>query len=428
MMPGALAGGLRIQSIAVSADRVVLEAAGSTVAGRYLICGRSSMAVHDRYRRRPHDLPWRGHQVRLVVTVRRFRCRNLGCARRTFTEDLGDTRPARAQRTASATDLLIRFAHTTGGEAGSRLARASGVPIGPDTLLRLLRTTAAPELPAPRVLGIDNLCLRRSRTYATIFVDLETHHSIDLCLGRDAAVVAEWLREHPGVEIVARDGAEAYAKSVRVGAPKALHVADRFYFVQNASAALDDLLQSCRRRVEIIAATATLPATSPTVDPTPLSPWKQRQVSWHALYEGNEVIEHPIDQFGAGRGERLPMTYEQQCAGMRSVEPERHPASLRVIAPPSLSQRGTSRGRRVNDRTDGRPGCLFGATLRTRSDDAHRPRGGTGPRSNRAGVRSRRLRPVAGHGGTMWRWRTARVRLTWGCDRRSSNVGETSLA
>jgi hypothetical protein len=136
-----------------------------------------SSCIHNRYTRRPIDLPWRGRQARLVVTVRRFRCLNSMCKRFSFAEDFGAALPHYARRIQEATDLLVGLALHAGGEEGARLSGRAGVRNSPDTVLRLIRRLPVPESPTPHVLGVDDLTLRRRYS---LMVDLETSFQVGI--------------------------------------------------------------------------------------------------------------------------------------------------------------------------------------------------------------------------------------------------------
>ena len=130
---------IAIRLIRLDRGSIVLEAHRLIHRGRCPTCGVTSARMHDRYQRHPIDLPWRACCVQVALAIRRFCCDNRNCQRRTFAENFGPPLLPRARRTTNAGTLLLNLAETAGGEAGARLARATGLSVSPDTLLRLLR-------------------------------------------------------------------------------------------------------------------------------------------------------------------------------------------------------------------------------------------------------------------------------------------------
>ncbi|MER5914250.1 ISL3 family transposase [Streptomyces sp. NPDC001982] len=228
-------------------------------------CGVFASRVKGTAVTRPRDLPYGESRLQFLWHKRRWYCREAGCSRRSFTEQIPQI-PAGARLTArlrGAAGRRIRDAGSTVIQAARDLHLSW--PTVVDAFRVQAREVTVEPLPEVKVLGIDET--RRGKTkwvqdpetgkwqlvrdrWHTGFVDaLGAGGLLGQVEGRTVADVLAWLSTtglewRKSIRYVAIDMSATYRAAVRTGLPGAVVVVDHFHVVQLAN----KMLSQVRRR------------------------------------------------------------------------------------------------------------------------------------------------------------------------------------
>jgi transposase len=256
------------------------------------VCGTVSRTIHSYYRRKPQDLPCVGRPLRLVLTVKKFFCRETSCARKIFAERLPDLIEVSSRLTKRLRAAVQDIGFATCGKGGERLSAKLGIEISDATLLQSLFLIALPPIGKLEVVGIDDWSYRRGKRYGSILVDLKSHKIVDLLPDREAESVRLWLSAHPEVDIVSRDRGAVYVDGATRGAPQAIQVCDRWHLCKNIGDAVEAFLIRARIRL-----------------PEPPSPQTPKQAN--APVPLLDSTATPSQKSGEGRWSRKAELYQQ---------------------------------------------------------------------------------------------------------------------
>lgn len=280
--------GKRVEGCIERSGKLLVQARSVVRAAPCPSCRCWSRSLHGCYWRHLAERPILDKPLVLHVETRRFKCMNIDCPRRTFSEDLYALAGRHQRRTRSHAKALVALARALGGEAAARLAAELGMAVSPDTILSQLRHSAHIRgVPEPRVVGIDDWAISRGHRYGTIIVDLERRAPIDVLEGREATGVADWLRAHPSIKIVARDRAGAYSEAVETALPAAQQVSDRWHLLANLRDHVERMLQRLGPQMR-------LAAQQVVVDEATLGqqgrPWRSGLLAWQRLSDDRRAL------------------------------------------------------------------------------------------------------------------------------------------
>jgi transposase len=241
--------GMHVERIQITEDGLVIEIEASHPTSCCPLCAQPSDSIKTHYRRVLRDAPCAGRQVQLVLTVRKFYCRNLYCPQKVFAERLPAFVEPWARMTIRCSQHITSIGLATCGKGGTRLAARLGLQPTRPTILRRIMDLPDAFTSSVVYLGIDDFSFRRGYRFGTILVNLESHRVVDLLPDRRVETAAEWMLHQPDLAVISRDRGGEYASAAREGAPQAIQCADRFHIVKNLTEAVQVLLARCQAKI-----------------------------------------------------------------------------------------------------------------------------------------------------------------------------------
>lgn len=223
-----------------------IEVAPTTRLPRCSGCGTRQRRVYDRRSRTWRHLDFAGMRVELRYDLRRIDCGRCGIVSEAvpwaehdsrFTRDFEDHVAYLAQRTdQSSVSSSMRIAWRT---VGSIVERVVGRRRDGDLLDDL------------ECIGVDELSYRRHHEYVTVVVDHIRQRVVWVAEGKNSATLGRFFDDlgterAAKLKVVTVDMSAAYVQTVKVRAPRATLVFDRFHVQRLVQDALDQV-----RRAEV---------------------------------------------------------------------------------------------------------------------------------------------------------------------------------
>ncbi|KMT50232.1 hypothetical protein TU51_04230 [Bacillus cytotoxicus] len=204
-------------------------------------CGKISSRVHSRYTRFLQDLAIQQTSIHLQLQVKKFFCDSPACSTRIFTERFAWLQSYQ-RKTNRLQEILQKIVLSTNCTTASKVTESLGFQTSHDTFLRLLYKMEPPTYQNLFNIGIDDFAFKKRNRYGTLIIDQDTRRPITILESCTKEEVVEWLKQHPTIQIVSRDGSISYASAISEALPHAQQVADRWHILKELLGAVKESL------------------------------------------------------------------------------------------------------------------------------------------------------------------------------------------
>lgn len=174
-------------------------------------CGTQSKQQHSFYTRKLQDLYVGIQHVQIHLQSRKWFCAEAFCTQQIFTERFTWLQPY-ARKTERLQQLLRQLVFSMSCRQAESVTQPYLRRVSHDSFLQLIRSTTI-ELPYTTAIGIDDFAFRKGADYGTLICDLNTHQPLAILNGRTSELVETWLKAHPHLQTINRDGSKTYREA-----------------------------------------------------------------------------------------------------------------------------------------------------------------------------------------------------------------------
>src|SRR5436305_9100538 len=158
---------LQVLSFDLVDHLLLIEVASTASESACPVCQCPTSRIHSHSTRKAADLACGGHQVQLILHVRKFFCTNPDCSRKIFVERLTAFLEPWARVTTRLGQQIEAIGLASCGRLGARLGSRLKIEISRTSILR--RVMLASKTTDQVVhLGLDDFSFRRGRTFGNL--------------------------------------------------------------------------------------------------------------------------------------------------------------------------------------------------------------------------------------------------------------------